>query len=85
MNDTTVKYVVVGVGVVAVVGGVYSLATVPEMPETSDGFVGAFVRAVGEDYRVVLEWITTTSVINSIVGVLVGIALVLIGLNTEDG
>ena len=83
MKDTAVKYFVVGAGVVSVVGGIYSLATVPEMPETGDGFVGAFVRAVGEDYRVILEWITTTSVLNSSLFVLVGVALILLGLNLE--
>jgi hypothetical protein len=81
MKETTVKYVVVGVGVAAVVAGVYNIATLPEMPETGNGLVGAVVRTVGEDYRQVLEWIATTSVLNSAVDVLVGVALILMGLN----
>jgi len=86
MNDKTVSYVVVGVGIVAVVGGVYNLATLPEIPETGDGFVGALVRTVGDDYREILEWMARTSVVNSVVVVLVGVALVLMGinLNTEE-
>jgi hypothetical protein len=84
MKETTVKYVVVGVGVAAVVAGVYNIATLPEMPETGDGLVGAVVRTVGEDYRQVLEWIATTSVLNSVVEVLVGVALILMGLNMEN-
>ena len=84
MKETTVKYVVVGVGIAAVVAGVYNIATLPEMPETGDGLVGAVVRTVGEDYRQVLEWIATTSVLNSVVEVLVGVALILMGLNMEN-
>lgn len=84
MKETTVKYVVVGVGVAAVVAGVYNIATLPEMPETGNGLVGAVVRTVGEDYRQVLEWIATTSVLNSAVDVLVGVALILMGLNMEN-
>lgn len=83
MKDNTVSYVVVGIGVVAVVGGVYNLATLPDIPETGDGFLGALVRTIGEDYRVILEWMARTSVVNSLVVALVGVALILVGFNMK--
>lgn len=81
MKDKTVSYVVVGIGVVAVVGGVYNLVTLPEIPETGNGFVGALVQTVGEDYRRILEWMVRTSVVNSVVLTLLGVALILVGFN----
>ncbi|MDZ7688904.1 MAG: hypothetical protein U5J64_09325 [Halobacteriales archaeon] len=83
MREKTVRTVVIGVGVTAVVGGIYNILTLPDMPETGDGIVGAVVRSVGEDYRVVLEWITTTAFVNSSLLLLVGVALILLGLNLE--
>ena len=83
MRGDIAKAVVVGAGVAAVVGGFYNLLTIPEMPETGDGLVGAIVRAVGEDYRLVLEWITTTAFVNSSLFLLVGVALILLGLNLD--
>ncbi|MFP4174267.1 MAG: hypothetical protein ACLFSW_00615 [Halobacteriales archaeon] len=78
MNSETVKYLVSGIGAVTVAAGAYNLLT---MPEGDDGIFGA-VREAQETY----DWAVSTSAVNSVVFVLIGVAVVLIAVNADlDG
>lgn len=83
MEGKKVGRLVVGAGVVAVLAGIYNLATLPELPESEDGVVGLVLRTAAEDYTEVLEWIATTTAVNSFALVVVGVALILVGFKAE--
>ncbi len=83
MRERTVRGTVVGIGVLTVVGGVHRLVTIPEVPEQDEGLVGFIVRTAVEDFAEVLEWMATTAVVNSVLLVLVGVALIVLGLNID--
>jgi len=83
MEGKKIGWLVAGAGVVAVLAGIYNLATVPEVPESGDGVVGLVIRTAAEDYTEVLEWMATTTALNSVVLVVVGVALILVGFKAE--
>ncbi len=83
MEGKTAGRLVVGAGVVTVLAGIYNLATLPELPESEDGVVGLVLRTAAEDYTEVLEWIATTTAVNSFALVVVGVALILVGFKAE--
>jgi hypothetical protein len=80
MNGETAKYVVTGIGAVTVAAGVYNLLM---MPRTGDDSVFGMVREAQATY----EWAVSTSAVNSVVFVLVGVAVALLAVHAdfEDG
>jgi hypothetical protein len=79
MKPDTVRYAVTGIGAVTVAAGFYNLLT---MPGTGDDNVFGMVREAQATY----EWAVSTSAVNSVVFVLVGIAVALIAVNADlDG
>jgi hypothetical protein len=80
MNAETAKYVVTGIGAVTVAAGFYNLLTIPN---TGDDGVFGMVREAQATY----EWAVSTSAVNSVVFVLVGVAVAVLAVHGdfEDG
>lgn len=78
MDAETVKYAVIGIGAVTVAAGVYNLLTMPNAG--GDGVFG-MVREAQRTY----EWAVSTSAVNSVVFVLIGVAVALIATEADFG
>lgn len=71
MKEETAKYLITGIGAVTVAAGLYNLIT---MPGTGEDGVFGMVRDAQQTY----EWAVSTSAVNSVAFVLIGIAVALI-------
>jgi len=76
MKPESVRYVVVGAGAVTVAAGLYNLVT---MPEAGGEGVFSFVREAQRTY----EWVASASAVNSVVFVVVGVALTLLAFRAD--